>query len=255
VICENDIKKKLKRENVNLKIYDCTDSTNFRAKEHAHNCNIYEPVLFVANEQSAGRGRLGRSFLSRAGKGIYMSLLYFTEKELSEAVSVTTAAAAIVAEAIEFVTGKAMLIKWVNDIYNDRGKVCGILTESVAIEGKNAIIIGIGINTEEIEFPEELRSIASGIGDLSGMEGQLIARITDNLLCFADDPHDKSYMDFYRARFMLNEKKVVLYVGGERISTGTVLGVDDNGGLIYLPDDENKSKTVYSGEVSVRIEN
>ena len=93
--------------------YDCIGSTNAEAKAYAANTNSRQPVLFVAREQSAGRGRLGRSFYSRLSGGIYMSLLYFTSSSLSDAVSVTTAAAVFVAEAIERATGRKMNIKWV----------------------------------------------------------------------------------------------------------------------------------------------
>ena len=88
--------------------YECVGSTNTEAKEYAARAESFEPVLFVAREQSAGRGRLGRSFLSRRGRGIYMSLLYFTEDDLSDAVSVTTRAAVVVARAIEEVVKSPM---------------------------------------------------------------------------------------------------------------------------------------------------
>jgi len=147
VICAEGIKRNLACRNIEVRVYDIIDSTNTEAKRYAAVAPDLSPVLFVAREQSGGRGRLGRQFVSRAACGIYMSRLYFTEDSLSDAISITTSAAVTVAENIERITGKAMRIKWVNDIYNEKGKVCGILTEALEVNGKRAIVVGIGINT------------------------------------------------------------------------------------------------------------
>ncbi|MBE6619722.1 MAG: biotin--[acetyl-CoA-carboxylase] ligase, partial [Ruminococcaceae bacterium] len=143
-------------------------------------------------------------------------------------------------------------IKWVNDIYNDRGKVAGILAEAVSVGERTAVIVGIGINTGASDFPEEIQSIASSIGDLDGQENLLIAKITDGLLTCAENPTDRSYMTAYRERFMLAGKTVDLIVGGDKTGRGRVVGVDDNGGLLLLPNGEREIITVQSGEVSVR---
>ena len=238
-------------------VFDVIDSTNSEAKRQANALSETEnilPRLFVAYEQTMGRGRMGREFLSRAYSGIYMSLLYFTGKPLSDAVSVTTAAATVVALAIERVTGCGMKIKWVNDIYNDRGKVCGILAETLQTsDGNIAVVVGIGINTGDIDFPDELKNIASSIGDISGKENELIAEIVKGLLTHADHPENRSYMDEYRKRFMLINEKVNLLQAGELVCSGTVKGVDDDGGLLFAPDGGDKIETIRSGEISVRI--
>ena len=248
-----EIKKQVGRP-VEIKIYELTDSTNARAKEYAIEHCDSAPVLFIAREQSAGRGRMGRSFLSRADSGIFMSLLYFTERSIADAISVTTAAAVTVAEGIERATDKKMKIKWVNDVYNDKGKVCGILTEAVQVNGKNALVVGIGINTGDIDFPEELQNIAASVGDIDGRENRLIGDIVNGLLRQAEDPSDRSYMVGYRDRFMLRGERVTVYVGGERTGQGTVLDVDDDGGLVYLRDGEIEPEVLRSGEVTVRAE-
>ncbi len=235
----------------NIKVieYECTGSTNAEAKEYAARSESFEPVLFVAREQSAGRGRLGRSFLSRRGRGIYMSLLYFTEGELSDAVSVTTWAAVVVARAIEEVVGSPMRIKWVNDIYNSRGKVAGILAESLSVGERRAVIVGVGINIGEEDFPEELSSIASSIGQVSEEQrNAIISLIAHGLL----DKTDSDYMSEYRKRFMLSGERVELFSAGESLGCGTVMGVDDGGGLIFLRDGEGQSEIIRTGEVSVR---
>jgi BirA family biotin operon repressor/biotin-[acetyl-CoA-carboxylase] ligase len=181
-----------------------------------------------------------------------MSLLYFTPGELCDAVKVTTAAASAVALAIERVSGKQMRIKWVNDIYNDSGKVCGILAETLPVGDKHAVIVGVGVNTGEISFPEELATIASSIGDIDGEENRLIALIANGILAYVSDPSDRSYMDAYKARFMLLEKSVNLFRADELVCSGRVVGVDDDGGLLLLPEGESEPIVVHSGEVTVR---
>lgn len=242
---------------VDVEIFDVIDSTNAEAKRYANASAACENAcsrLFIAREQTMGRGRMGRSFLSRADSGIYMSLLYFTSKPLSDAVSVTTAAATIVALAIERATGRAMRIKWVNDIYNDRGKVCGILAETIpTADGGLGVVVGIGINTGDIDFPEELKKIASSVGDIGGMENELIAEIVNGLLAHADHPEDRAYMGEYRKRFMLMNEKVNLLQAGELVCSGRVKGVDDDGGLLFVPDGGDKTEIIRSGEISVRF--
>ena len=249
--------KKVLGENIELHYFAVTDSTNSCAKkaaEQAASSGIRTPQLFVAREQSAGRGRMGRSFSSRAGSGIYMSLLYFTDTRLCNAVSITTAAAAIVAAEIERVTDREMKIKWVNDIYNERGKVCGILVESLPMPGGGyAVIVGIGINIGEESFPEELRGIAASIGDVSGKEESLVAGIVERILRHASKPEDRGYMTEYRKRLMMVGERVDLLSCGEIVDEGIVLGVDDDGGLLFLPDGENSPTVVRSGEISLRF--
>ncbi len=233
--------------------YECIGSTNAEARAHALSCDSREPVLFVARSQSAGRGRLGRRFLSRNGRGIYMSLLYFTREPLCDAVSVTTAAAVIVARAIESTVEEPMRIKWVNDIYNSCGKVAGILAETLRLGEYNAVIVGIGINTGECDFPEELRDIASSIGEVSEEQRQgIIDTIAEGLLRFADAPSLCEYIADYRARSMLDGAEVDLLRTGEVIAHGRVLGIGDDGGLIFLRDGENEPELIHTGEVSVR---
>jgi len=234
--------------------YDCIGSTNAEAKAYASNTNSRQPVLFVAREQSAGRGRLGRSFYSRLSGGIYMSLLYFTQSTLSDAVSVTTAAAVFTAEAIERATGRKMKIKWVNDIYNDNGKVAGILTETVKVGNSTAVVVGIGINTGKDDFPQELLGIASSIGEIDE-EGRrnIVRAISGALLGHAEDPLDRGYMTGYRERFMLEGMEVDLLRAGEIIARGKVKGVTDDGGLIFLASGESEPEIIHSGEVSIRI--
>ena len=233
--------------------YECIGSTNAEAKRYVAENGSREPVLFVAREQSAGRGRLGRSFVSRRDGGIYMSLLYFTDSALSDAISVTTAAAVFVARAIEEATGEQMKIKWVNDIYNERGKVAGILTETVSVGKYTAVIVGIGINTGKEDFPLELCGIAASIGEIDEEQRErIIGSVTDSLLAHAQKPASCEYIDEYRARFMLVGVEVDLLRAGEIVAHGKVEGVTDDGGLIFLAEGKSEPEIIRTGEISVR---
>ncbi len=241
------------REDIKVIEYESIGSTNAEAKRYAACAESYTPVLFVAKEQSAGRGRLGRSFLSRRDRGIYMSLLYFTQKPLIDAVNVTTAAAVFAARAIEAATGNPTRIKWVNDVYNEGGKVAGILTETVKVGEYVAVIVGIGINVGEDDFPEELRGIASTIGRISeGQKREIVESIADALHVHAENPQSLEYMEEYRARFMLLGEQVDLFSAGEVIARGKVEGVSDDGGLIFRREGSDDAEIIRTGEISVR---
>ena len=246
-----DLEKSLKDLGIELKSFSVTDSTNNEAKKYSINASDHHPVLFLAEEQSGGRGRLGRSFSSRKG-GIYMSLLFFTDLKLSDIVSVTTAAAVAVAASIESVTGNGMKIKWVNDIYSSEGKVSGILTESVSSNGRSAIIVGIGINVGKPDFPEDLKSIAASVGEIGDKKNGLIVNIASKLIAFFSSPHDRSYMAEYRKRAMFLGEQVDLFSAGELTFSGKMLNIDDDGGLIFLPDGKSDSVVIRTGEISVR---
>ena len=179
-----------------------------------------------------------------------MTLLYFADEGLADIVSVTTAAAVATATSIEEITGKVMKIKWVNDIYNEQGKVSGILVEGQSTSIGYAVAVGIGINVGKADFPDEIKNIASSIGGIGSKRASLIAKVADKLLDFIKDSASREYMSEYRARFMLEGKTVNLIRADEVVGYGEVLGVDDDGGLIVNID--GREETIRSGEVTVR---
>ena len=258
IICrrlEKRIRAQLEHKNIGVRVFDSIDSTNSEAKRLAlclakDNKALPSPILFVAMEQSAGRGRVGRAFVSRRGKGIYMTLLYFADEALADIVSVTTAAAVATATSIEEITGKPMKIKWVNDIYNEQGKVAGILVEGQPTCNSYAVAVGVGINVGEADFPDEIKNVASSIGDIGNNRASLIAKVADKLLSFTENSGSREYMRDYRARFMLEGKMVKLIRADEVVGCGEVLGVDDDGGLVVNID--GKTEIIRSGEVTVR---
>ena len=247
------LKNKLSGLNIAVVSFDTTDSTNTRAKAYAADAaDLEAPVLFIAKEQSAGRGRLGRDFLSLADSGIYMTLLYFTREELCRAVTVTTAVAVAAANAINAISADAVGIKWVNDIYSQKGKVAGILVESVPVKDGRAVAVGIGINVGKVEFPLEIRDIAASLEPLNADEkAELAARICRDVLAHAQGVENRDYMSDYRKLFILQNKTVDIYVSGEHKLRGVVEGVDDDGGLIVSHD--GHISVLSSGEITVRV--
>lgn len=123
-------------------------------------------LAVLAEQQSAGRGRLGRSFFSPAGAGLYFSMLLWREEPAEEILRITSLGAVAVCRAIARVTGLETEIKWVNDIYHNGKKLCGILAEGILdpVKGRlNGVVLGIGINCGGVleDFPEELREIVT----------------------------------------------------------------------------------------------
>ena len=240
-------------DGVTVKALDEIDSTNSEAKRYAALATDTTPVLFVARRQSAGRGRMGREFISQADRGIYMSLLYFCNDDLRDVISVTTFAAYAVAAAIERASGISMRIKWINDIYDARGKVSGILVETVRSDAGLGVVVGIGINTGEGDFPDEIAAIASSIGNISTDKvADIVTDTVSALIDHSKDHTDRSFMSEYRARLTMLYEQVTLTADGKELMSGTMIGVDDDGGLLIVPSGESTPVTVRRGEVSLR---
>ena len=146
--------------------YELTDSTNLQARHYVSELDgkASEPVLFLAHAQTAGRGRLGRSFYSPADTGLYFSLLTSFPEKLEKILSLTALAAVAAAEQIESTFGRRVDIKWVNDLYLDSRKVAGILAESCVADTQRYIILGIGINLSTESFPDDLTIKAGSLG-------------------------------------------------------------------------------------------
>lgn len=240
----------------NMTIYSEIDSTNTAAKKLASE-KAPDGTVVIADRQTAGRGRLGRSFVSPSGTGIYMSLLLYPKYGLECAPLITSAAACAVAEAIDEVCGCSVNIKWVNDLYLNGRKICGILTEaSLGLEMKNLdhAVIGIGVNVRSVKgvFGEELENIATSIEDETGVKADrnvLCGVMLNKLESCLSKVEDRSFLGEYRRRELLTGNTITANVGGETLR-GIAMGIDDNANLIIkLPD--GKLKKLSSGEASL----
>lgn len=232
---------------VDVSVYKNIDSTNTEAKRRAREGKKM-PLLICAESQSAGRGRLGRSFYSPEGTGLYMSLAFASKAEMAEAVTVTSAAAVAVAEAIEELCNVNCRIKWVNDIYAGGRKVCGILAEAVTCGEQNIIVVGIGVNCTTEIFPDDIKSRAGSIGKVD--RNLLAASIARRLLKYAEKPGDRSWLEFYRSRSMILGENIT-YTENGFTKNAKAIDIDRNGGLVICENGE--IKTLSTGEVTVRL--
>lgn len=257
ILEEKKIREYLTDEYRNLRIciYDCIDSTNEEAKRRWKKCR-QAPCLLLSREQTAGRGRRGRSFYSPGGTGLYMSLLLQPAEGLENAVHITTATAVIVAKALKDLTCEEIGIKWVNDLYLRDKKICGILTEAVMepdVKQAPAIVVGIGVNLCTKEFPEELEGIAGSLGAVGVTVdmNELAARITEGLLDYAKDMRDCSFVEDYRQMSVVLGKEI-LYNEGDAQVSARALDIDSEGGLMVELAD-GSVKVLKTGEITVRL--
>lgn len=236
-----------------VSILESVDSTNNEAKRRLAVPGA-ERELIIAISQTAGRGRMGRAFYSPADTGLYMSLLLRRSGDFSSAVYVTTAASVAVARAIERLCDKRPMIKWVNDLYLDGRKICGILTEAVSDFESGLIsglVVGIGVNLKTSDFPEELRRRATALGDSAPGRCELAAGICAELLSILDALPDTTFLADYRERSLVLGQQVDFTQNGET-KTALAVNIDDRGGLIVKFDD-GRTETLSSGEISLRV--
>lgn len=242
-----------------IRCEEMTDSTNRVLKELARN-GAKEGQAVLANEQTNGRGRLGRYFFSPKDRGIYLSVLLRPDDKAYEMAPLTAWAAVAVANAIESVSGVRPGVKWVNDLVLNGKKICGIMTELAVKEDGNKvdyIIIGIGINVygAREEFPEELKEIASSIEAETGIRisrAALVAEIIRELDLLSENWQIETlkYLEQYRKDCVTIGKEVrVLSPEGERAATA--LSVEGDFSLLVRYS-VGTVERVYSGEVSVR---
>lgn len=236
-------------EDIEVLYYPTIDSTNNECKRLI--ADGKDGVFLVtADEQTAGRGRQGKSFYSPAMTGIYFSLVIRPKTSLQNAVTATTAASVAVCQAIENLTDLKPKIKWVNDVYLEGKKVCGILTEAITNfeEGiVECVIIGIGINIKTFDFPDGVDG--AGSLDIKISRSALIAEITNRLLNIAGGDY-QSFIDYYRSHSMVLGEKIHFIKNG--VATQAIAtAIDEQGGLeVELLSGE---KTVLrSGEISIR---
>lgn len=234
-------------KDIDVRIFDTVSSTNTLAVELSKGQT--QDMLVAAATQTDGRGRQGKSFFSPDG-GVYFSLVTHPKCELSDAVSVTSAAAVFVAKAIEELTELSPKIKWVNDIYIGDKKVCGILCQSVFEGGKlDRVVIGIGINVKPQNFPEEISFVAGSL-DADIDANILMAKIAEKVFDFCKNPHDKSYLEYYKKISCVIGEKIIFYENGIE-HFGKALGIDDNAALIV--EENGTTKKLTGGEITVRV--
>jgi len=236
--------------------YSIVDSTNTEAKKLALS-GAPSGSLVVAEGQTLGKGRMGREWSSPVGAGISASLILRPDITPPEAPRITLLTAVAVAEAIREKVHIEAMIKWPNDILIQGKKVCGILTEmSAEPDTVNYIIVGIGINVNNEEFPEKLKPIATSIKIAGGRvvsRAELLAAILERMEYYYQSGFGSGFgklLERWR-ELCCNLGKPVKIIGRKESFNGTALGVDSDGALIVRKDNGEIVK-VFSGDVSLR---
>lgn len=239
-----------------IHIYKSLESTNKTAKEMAV-AGAKHGTVIISDCQTMGRGRYSRKFFSPS-KGLYMSIVLRPEVLHFENPTYVTAFAAVsVCEAIESISKKAPQIKWVNDIFIDGKKVCGILTEAVTDFESGAldwIVLGIGINvyTRTEDFPDELQATATSIypdEEISGVRNKLSAQIINKILGFETLPSKTEIFEKYKKRLMMLGKEITV-VQNQTEYKATAVDVDSFGHLI-VKNENGEIITLSSGEIRI----
>lgn len=236
--------------------FDSMESTQNYGKELGKK----EPVhgtLILAEEQTAGRGRRGRSWQSEKGANIAMSLCLEPKLRTEHAAGLTLVMALAVAEGIKKVTGREPQIKWPNDIVLNGRKICGILTEMCFKDGGYIVVIGVGINVNNTGFPEDIKGTASSLKLETGAEISREALIASVMECFEnyyeiyEQTEDLALLKEQYESMLANKNREVNVLDPKEPYKGTAKGINSAGNLIVVCEDGTE-KEVYSGEVSVR---
>jgi len=205
---------------------------------------------------SVYKGRMGRNFYSPSESGIYMSIILKPQLNVSDSVLITTAAAVAVCLAVDSFTDLTPEIKWVNDIYINNKKVCGILTEAVTdMESGtvSSVVVGIGLNVKTELFPTELEETAGSVfnpSDDSFIRNRIAAEIINNVLSVCENLEDRSFLSIYRERSMILGENV-RYCRNGQWSECYAQDIDEYGGLVVFHEDGSK-EVLHSGEISLR---
>ena len=262
ILSKNEIEKYLlpqylKNRVPSLTALSETESTNTLLKKEAAD-GAPEGTIVIADRQTGGRGRMGRSFFSPEGTGIYMSILLRPDDmKPAEALRITTMAAVAACDAVDEVCGKKAMIKWVNDIFIDGRKTMGILTEASFGVHNNIeyAVLGIGMNAYAPEggFPEEIDKIAGAVFDEKKEDGRnmLAASFINHFFAYYDDRVNSGYSKRYREKSLAVGREItVLSPDGEK--KAFAMDVDDECRLIVKYPDE-KIEKLNSGEISIRL--
>ena len=240
-----------------LEVLPTADSTNALLRKKA-DAGAPEGTVLLANCQTSGRGRLGRRFFAPADTGVYLSLL-LRPKDCppQQAVSLTTMAAVAACDAIEAVCGRQAGIKWVNDVFLEDKKVCGILTEAaVSLESGSLeyTVLGVGFNVYPPAegFPEELKPIAGTLFSTAQNDGKnlLAAAFLNRFLTLYFSGDRTDYVRRYREKSIVLGRKIFVEAPGGR-EEATALDIDSQCRLVVQYPD-GAVKTLSSGEISIR---
>ncbi len=256
LINEALIREKLKTKILGkeIKIFKTIDSTNTYLKE-----NTFESgTVAVSNHQSKGKGRRGKQFISSENKGIYLSFIIDANIDINKISLVTICVGVAVVRALKEVCGFDASLKWINDIFYNRKKLGGILTEATLLleeQKVDKLIIGIGLNTNSVD--EEIKEIATAISDIVKCENyknELIAEILNNFeqIYFnnlIEHLMEDVLKEYKEKLFFLNEE---INVVGKETFTAIAYDINSKGELL-IKDEKGNTQCLNSGEISIKF--
>lgn len=245
-----EIQKNLKYKH-NIEIFDSIDSTNKHLKSKINEKNY--GTIVISNEQTNGYGKSNREFLSNKDIGIYMSILINPNCLIEESLKITILTSVAILSAIKSICNLDVKLKWVNDIILKDLKVGGILCESQINLNNNIIdnmIVGIGINVKNFEFPPSLKNIATSIENNTNIKisrNELISEIINFFdLYFIDN---KNYLDLYKENSYVLGKDITV-IQNDRQFFAKAIDIEDNGALIVQ--EQEKIIKLISSDISIR---
>lgn len=256
-LSEEGIRKGLREElkDIDIIVYDEIDSTNTEAKRRLYSSDVKDFTVIVSDMQKGGRGRTGKSFASPKGSGVYFSIILHPKDfyDFSYFDLTTVKAAVAVVEGIKEATGKVAQIKWVNDLFINGRKICGILSELDAdFESRSvkSVIVGIGINVNEPKDDsfKDLKDIAGYIGT-DVIRNEILSSILNAFYENNYVKRDKEIIEYYKKHSLVIGKDLTFELNGKKyIAKG--FDINDKGNLIV--DTGEKRITLSSGEVSIK---
>ena len=257
ILTESGIRKWLKTNELGqeMEIHKKLDSTNNRAKALAA-AGAKQGTVIIAESQSSGKGRLGRSFFSPEHSGVYLTILLRPECRPDQAGLLTSLAAVATARAVEKTADVKADIKWVNDLYIGGKKICGILSEAgLDMEAGRLeyAVVGIGVNTARMTFPQELKDIATSIGNECAAapdRNRLIAEILNETEALLGDMKTGRFLEESRRRSNVIGRTVTV-IEGEKRYPARAVDIDSQGRLVI---ETAAGRTCLNyGEVSLKL--
>lgn len=237
-------------------ILDSVDSTNtYMLNRIKSDPPASGALTVVSDRQTGGRGRFTRSFYSPSSTGIYMTYAFRSNLDEKSLLSVTPVTAALLHQELSAYSDSPLRIKWVNDLYNDSGKIAGILTELLDVDSSRWIVIGAGINVlKPADLPSELRDVIGNLAKKASRD-EIACRMHDAFArVFRPDAVSLPSMHEYYTRNCLSIGRhvTVRNTNGDSYEAQSI-DINDSYALVVVPSGSDSAVTVFSGEVSVSV--
>ena len=237
--------------------FESLPSTNTELARRASE-GAAEGLSIVADEQTAGRGRLQRTWSSPKGAGLYFSILLRPTIAQDRWPLITFMASLAVGEALHDGAGVTTDIKWPNDLLSGERKICGILAETVETPAGRAVIVGIGINLTAEAYPRELAEVATSVAEAAGRQPEretILAALQNALARWYSLLHEPDglakIVAAWASRSSYASGKLVTVANGDEVWQGITCGIEDDGAL-RLQTETDGIRLVRAGDVSIR---